>query len=233
MARDDAVPLDSPKDLFTLLVDHLRVTPQQAAELKDSRYIARDLDNALYQAVDLLKDLRQRFRDCGRDLENEFAEVRGILTPTQTARFLIWVKKNSACMHMLNELWDKTYKTYGTSRVEHNHSNHNGDGGEADVSLMFGDDEDNANNNSNSNNNSNNNNNNSNSNNNGGNIINNNSSNNNNNSNINNNNNNINNNNNGNKSGGGMGNSTGGGGMENMMVSYGNTGADFTSSFFA
>lgn len=99
----------SPKALFTLLVQHLQVTPQQAAELKDSRYIAQELDEAMHQAVRLLEDLRSRFTQCGMDLEQEFASVRAILTPTQSAKFLIWVRKNGACMHMLNELWSKTY----------------------------------------------------------------------------------------------------------------------------
>lgn len=32
-----------------------------------------------------------------------------ILTPTQTAKFVLWVQKNEACVHMLNQLWDKLH----------------------------------------------------------------------------------------------------------------------------
>jgi len=34
-------------------------------------------------------------------------EMQTILTPTQTARFVLWVSKNQACMAMLSKLWDK------------------------------------------------------------------------------------------------------------------------------
>ena len=45
----------------------------------------------------------------GQDLDAEFSEIRSILTPRQAAKFLVWVANNGACMHMLNELWSKSY----------------------------------------------------------------------------------------------------------------------------
>ena len=45
----------------------------------------------------------------GEDLEAEFDNVRSILTPTQAAKFLVWVANNGAAMHMLNELWERVY----------------------------------------------------------------------------------------------------------------------------
>jgi len=44
------------------------------------------------------------------DLETEFNSVRAILTPTQVAKFVVWISRNGACMHMLNELWGKIYQ---------------------------------------------------------------------------------------------------------------------------
>lgn len=35
--------------------------------------------------------------------------LQRILTPTQTAKFVLWVSKNEACVHMLNQLWDKLH----------------------------------------------------------------------------------------------------------------------------
>jgi hypothetical protein len=35
----------------------------------------------------------------------ELLEVQKILTPTQTAKFILWITQNPACMHMLNQLW--------------------------------------------------------------------------------------------------------------------------------
>jgi hypothetical protein len=101
-------PLE-PKKLFYYLVKYLQVTPQQAAELKDSRLVAQEMDGCLEQALGVLSELRDRLTQTGEDLETEFNNVRSILTPTQAAKFLIWVANNSACMHMLNELWDRVY----------------------------------------------------------------------------------------------------------------------------
>jgi hypothetical protein len=96
-----------PKALFQYLVKHLDVTPSQAAALKDSRFVSRELDACLEKAYTVLHELRERLAQTGDDLETEFTNVREILTPTQAAKFLVWVANNRACMHMLNELWDR------------------------------------------------------------------------------------------------------------------------------
>lgn len=102
-----------PKALFQYLVNYLDVTPQQAAALKDSRFVAQELDGCLDKALGVLSELRDRLAQTGEDLETEFDNVRQILTPTQAAKFLVWVANNKACMHMLNELWDRVYPSSG------------------------------------------------------------------------------------------------------------------------
>ena len=97
------------KSLFFHLTKILEVTPEQAAALKDSRFVAQEMDECLKASLDVLKELRTRLTQCGEDLEAEFNNVREILTPTQAAKFLVWVANNKACMHMLNELWNKVY----------------------------------------------------------------------------------------------------------------------------
>ncbi|KAL3923000.1 MAG: hypothetical protein SGILL_001904 [Bacillariaceae sp.] len=109
-----AVPSSSapPKDtkaLFQHLVNILRVTPEQASSLKDSRFVAQEMDEILKETLSVLTELRGRLTQCGEDLETEFNNVRAILTPSQSAKFLVWVAQNKACMHMLNELWSKVY----------------------------------------------------------------------------------------------------------------------------
>ena len=87
----------------------MQVTPAQAAALKDSRFVAQELDECLAKALAVLDELRPRLAQTGEDLETEFNNVRSILTPTQAAKFLVWVANNSAAMHMLDELWDRVY----------------------------------------------------------------------------------------------------------------------------
>lgn len=104
-----SAPPQDTKALFRHLVSILQVTPGQAAALKDSRMVAQEMDEILQETVSVLTELRSRLTQCGEDLDAEFNNVRAILTPSQSAKFLVWVAQNKACMHMLNELWSKVY----------------------------------------------------------------------------------------------------------------------------
>lgn len=102
-------PPKNSKELFTHIVKILEVTPEQAGALKDSRFVAQEMDVTLKETLICLKELRGRLEQCGQDLDTEFNCIRQILTPSQSAKFLVWVAQNKACMHMLNELWSKNY----------------------------------------------------------------------------------------------------------------------------
>lgn len=102
-----------PEKLFRYLVNFLQVSPEQAAALNDSRYVARDLDDILAQSISMLAELHKSLTHYGQELESEFDSVQAILSPTQTAKFFIWISHNSACMHMLNELWKKNISFEG------------------------------------------------------------------------------------------------------------------------
>jgi hypothetical protein len=116
-----APPPTDTKALFRHLVKILEVTPEQAAVLKDSRFVAQEMDEILQETLSVLAELRTRLTQCGEDLETEFNNVRAILTPSQSAKFLVWVAENKACMHMLNELWSKVYpSSYNTSDDNNN-----------------------------------------------------------------------------------------------------------------
>jgi len=104
---DPTNPNLEPKALFRYLVNYLQVTPQQSSALKDSRSVAKELDASLDKSLQVLKELRKRLTQIGVDLESQFNEVRSILTPTQAAKFLVWVSNQPACMQMLNELWSR------------------------------------------------------------------------------------------------------------------------------
>uniref|UniRef100_A0A7S2PBD8 BZIP domain-containing protein n=1 Tax=Leptocylindrus danicus TaxID=163516 RepID=A0A7S2PBD8_9STRA len=103
-----SVPLE-PKRLFQFLVEYLQVNEEQAKAMRDSRKVAKELDSALEESLAMLEELKVRLTQCCEDLEAEIDAVSKILTPTQVAKFLVWVSKNGACMHMLNELWRKEY----------------------------------------------------------------------------------------------------------------------------
>lgn len=98
-----------PKNMFQYLVNFLKVTPEQASALRDSRLVAKELDSALAQALSTLQKLRDSLSTVGQSLEHEFSEIRSILTSRQSAKFLVWVANNAPAMHMLNEVWTTAY----------------------------------------------------------------------------------------------------------------------------
>jgi hypothetical protein len=120
-AVEDALKMDpssskfEPRTLFRYLVRHLGVTPEQAAALKDSRFVALEMDECLAEALKVLTELGGRMTQTGEDLETQFDNVRSILTPTQAAKFLVWVANNGAAICMLNELWDRVYPNQSSS----------------------------------------------------------------------------------------------------------------------
>ena len=97
------------KSLFSLLAAYMGVTPEQNIQLRDSRHVARELDLTYTHCTRLCTELRSRITSDGLLLDEHFKQVSTILTPTQLAKFVIWVSNNPACMHMLNELWAKVY----------------------------------------------------------------------------------------------------------------------------
>jgi len=121
-----------PKELFAYLVKFLQVTPEQSAALKDSRHVASELDSALEKSLAMLGELRERLTDMGQNLDAEFSAIRLILTPTQTAKFLVWVANNGACMHMLNELWSKVYPEPVSNDADDDNDNIDDDDGDDD-----------------------------------------------------------------------------------------------------
>jgi hypothetical protein len=101
------LPKAEPKEMFKFLVEFLEVTPEQSAELKDSRHVAKELDDSLAKSMAMLEELKGRLTAVGQDLDAEFTEIRSILTPRQAAKFLVWVANNGgtsqftrSCLHM-------------------------------------------------------------------------------------------------------------------------------------
>ena len=118
-----SIPLE-PKQLFQYLADYLQVNEVQSKALRDSRKVANELDAALEESLVMLEELKGRLTQCGSDLEVELDAVSKILNPTQVAKFLVWVRNNGACMHMLNELWKKEYNTSPSDNEDENDNLH-------------------------------------------------------------------------------------------------------------
>jgi hypothetical protein len=87
-----------------------QVTEAQQSELFNQRDAVEAMEADLQQTLGMLHELRQNIDDKNSSLDTELQEVQKILTPTQTAKFILWITQNPACMHMLNQLWHHIYE---------------------------------------------------------------------------------------------------------------------------
>lgn len=118
-------------DLWQTLTKELEVTDGQQKELFHQRDAVDAMEADLEQTLGMLHELRQNIADKNSSLDQELHEVQKILTPTQTAKFILWITQNPACMHMLNQLWHHIYEKNDDGSAPATTAESNGDGGDA------------------------------------------------------------------------------------------------------
>ncbi len=103
-------PARAARRLWATVSAELGVTEAQQRALLAQRGTVQGMDEDLQVTSGMLADLRALIDDKNASLDQELLEVQKILTPTQTAKFILWITKNPACMHMLNQLWRFVYE---------------------------------------------------------------------------------------------------------------------------
>ncbi|CAN0147638.1 unnamed protein product [Ectocarpus fasciculatus] len=89
-------------DMWTSLVALLEATPEQQAVMHNQAGAIADLARDLEGTEETVERLRLFLADRNQTLDGEMAAI-------QSAKFVLWVSKNKACVHMLNQLWDKLH----------------------------------------------------------------------------------------------------------------------------
>ncbi|CBJ27315.1 conserved unknown protein [Ectocarpus siliculosus] len=89
-------------DMWTSLVALLEATPEQQAVMHNQAGAIADLARDLEGTEEIVERLRLFLADRNQTLDGEMAAI-------QSAKFVLWVSKNKACVHMLNQLWDKLH----------------------------------------------------------------------------------------------------------------------------
>ena len=106
-------PHVDPKDLFMFLMAYLEVTPEQAEFMYEAESVMHELDTYINITKNAVSKMRHQFIETAEECETQFSSFRTILTPAQSAKFLLWVFKNKAAVHMLDELWKRTFPITG------------------------------------------------------------------------------------------------------------------------
>ena len=97
------------QSIWNILCKELNVTDTQKKKIMSYRGRIRSLCSDLKTSLRMLSDLRGRVENKNTALEREMQEIQGILTPQQSAKFVLWVSDNPACMQMLEQLWSSMH----------------------------------------------------------------------------------------------------------------------------
>jgi len=97
------------RHIWNLICKLLELTPEQQSQVLDRKTSVLSLEEDLQQLEKMIGELRKVISNNSSALDSEMEELRRILSPTQTAKFMIWVKDNPGCMYMLNQLWSKIH----------------------------------------------------------------------------------------------------------------------------
>ncbi|KAG9399272.1 hypothetical protein AC1031_012229 [Aphanomyces cochlioides] len=108
LKQDDAFWEDGAEDetsLLSILTHDLGLTEEQRKTIQSHRGAVVKICENLRLALKLLNELKHDVEAKNITLDTEMDQLQNILTPTQRAKFIVWVTNNPACMHLLNKLW--------------------------------------------------------------------------------------------------------------------------------
>jgi len=111
---DPENPVVDPKDLLNFLFNYLGIGPDQAEYLCETEQTMHGLDGYLTDAHITVTKLREGLTRTGEDLDGEMQVLKETLTPSQAAKFLLWVAKNKGAIYMLEQLWQLVFPTSPT-----------------------------------------------------------------------------------------------------------------------
>lgn len=107
LRQDDSFWQDEEDEtsLPVILAKELGLSEEQKKKIQQQRGSISLICQNLKSALSLLDELKTEVIQKNTTLDMEMEKLQNILTPTQRAKFIVWVTNNQACMHLLNKLW--------------------------------------------------------------------------------------------------------------------------------
>lgn len=107
LRQDDSFWQDEEDEtsLPVILAKELGLSEDQKKKIQQQRGSISLICENLKSALGLLAELKTEVTNKNSTLDLEMDKLQNILTPTQRAKFIVWVTNNQACMHLLNKLW--------------------------------------------------------------------------------------------------------------------------------
>lgn len=93
--------------IWNMLTNELKFTDEQKRTLLGMRHGIRSQRQNVGTCLKILKELETRVQSNFESMSKQMDLVMSTITPTQQARFLLWIEKNKACTFMLNNMWNE------------------------------------------------------------------------------------------------------------------------------
>lgn len=102
--------------IWNMLCTNLELTAEQKRGLIDMRYGIRKQRRNVAECLRIMNELDTRVTRNFDHMSSQMETIMELITPVQQAKFLMWIAKNQACMHMLNNMWKEEVNPKGEEK---------------------------------------------------------------------------------------------------------------------
>jgi len=93
--------------IWNLLCEELRLTEDQKRTLLSMRSEIRSQRKNVGECLRILKELEHRINENIASMGKQMSRIMSGTTPSQQARFLLWIENNQSAVQVLNNIWEK------------------------------------------------------------------------------------------------------------------------------
>ncbi|GBG27378.1 Cyclic AMP-responsive element-binding protein 1 [Hondaea fermentalgiana] len=93
--------------IWNMLCGELELSAEQKATLMSMRGGIRQQRRNIAECLRILTELDSRVKSNFESMAKQMDQVMESISPSQQAKFLLWIERNQACTFMLNNMWNK------------------------------------------------------------------------------------------------------------------------------
>lgn len=103
---DEFYTSKDPSSIWNTLTKELKLDESQIKELLAQRALLGAQSSSMKSTLKKLKNLWNEFEANMDKRRQQFQHITSVISPSQCAKFLLWVERNQACIHLLDNMWN-------------------------------------------------------------------------------------------------------------------------------
>lgn len=109
------IPLPPRPEFWQVFNRMVGLNGVQFDELRSRRDLVASMQQEVDSDLESVDQLQILLATKNETLQSEIQSITALLTPTQIAKFIVWIEQNPAVVHLLNQLWDLTSASSASS----------------------------------------------------------------------------------------------------------------------